>query len=103
MSSTSINPTMAIIPPPPPGMNYIAAMQPSVNLLIITVAFLGMFMPLLIALFLFSSGELRRKPIFILNVLAVLFGIALASLSIWAQVGRFQQLTWICPDAFHGP
>ena len=89
MSATSSNPNMPdipLIPPPPPGLTYIAVIQPSISLLIITVFFLGIFVPLLTALFLLSSRDLRRKPIFVLSVLIVILGIVQASLSIWAQV-----------------
>lgn len=73
-------------PPPPPGLNYIAAIRPSVSLLIISVFFIGMFVPMLAILFFLSSRDLRRKPIFTLSVLVVILGIVNASLSTWAQV-----------------
>ncbi|PFH53348.1 hypothetical protein AMATHDRAFT_137971 [Amanita thiersii Skay4041] len=62
------------IPPPPSGLNYIEAIKPALNLLLIGAIWSAMLLPLLITLFFFSTKELRRKPIFILNVLALLFG-----------------------------
>ncbi|KAG7093929.1 hypothetical protein E1B28_007564 [Marasmius oreades] len=70
----AINP--AFPPPPPEGLAYLAAIRPSLNLLMIGTVFTSLLVPIAVALFVFSTPSLRRKPIFILNVIAVLLGIA---------------------------
>ncbi|KAJ7693216.1 hypothetical protein B0H17DRAFT_839329, partial [Mycena rosella] len=74
------------IPPPPPGLNYIAALKPSVTLLMIGTVWSSMLIPLLIVLLLFSNPRLRRQPIFILNFIAVLAGIVLGIINIYLEV-----------------
>ncbi|KAH9483523.1 Ribosome production factor 2-like protein [Psilocybe cubensis] len=64
-----------VFPPPPPGLNYIAAIQPSLTFLMIGTAWGGVLLPLLVALFYFSTKDTRRRPIFILNVLSILLGL----------------------------
>ncbi|KAF7351322.1 hypothetical protein MSAN_01563700 [Mycena sanguinolenta] len=65
------------IPPPPAGLNYIASLEPSITLLMIGTVWSSMLIPLLIILFAFSSSSIRRRPLFGLNVTAVLLGIIL--------------------------
>ncbi|EKM55046.1 uncharacterized protein PHACADRAFT_173110 [Phanerochaete carnosa HHB-10118-sp] len=74
-----------IVPPPPPGTNYIAAISPTLTYMVVVVMFLGMFIPLLVTLFLLSTRELRHRPIFILNVFNLLFGVAMCSTVIWLE------------------
>ncbi|KAG1752574.1 uncharacterized protein EDB91DRAFT_1293316 [Suillus paluster] len=57
--------------PPPPGLNYIAAIQPAVIDIMIGHTFTVILVPLLIAMFYFSNEHSRRQPIFILNVFTV--------------------------------
>ncbi|KAF7351319.1 hypothetical protein MSAN_01563400 [Mycena sanguinolenta] len=73
-------------PPPPPGLNYIAAIKPSVTLLMIGTVWCSMLIPLLVILFAFSSPSLRRRPLFILNVIAVLIGIVLGIANAYLEV-----------------
>ena len=89
MSEISFSP--GSIPTPPPGLNYIAIIQPSLNFLVIATLFSAMLVPILVALFLFSTPSLRTKPIFILNVISVLFGMVQGTLAIYGQV-RYAQL-----------
>ncbi|TFK37705.1 hypothetical protein BDQ12DRAFT_569585, partial [Crucibulum laeve] len=70
-------------PPPPPGLNYIAAIQPSFNMLMIGTSFSAALIPLLIVLFFFSTKALRRMPIFILNVISILLGISMGILNVY--------------------
>ncbi|KAH9476248.1 hypothetical protein JR316_0011819 [Psilocybe cubensis] len=72
--------------PPPPGLNYIAAIQPSLIFLMIGTSWGGILLPLLVALFYFSTKELRRKPVFILNVLAILLGLFLSIMNAVIEV-----------------
>ncbi|KAF7351321.1 hypothetical protein MSAN_01563600 [Mycena sanguinolenta] len=73
-------------PPPPPGLNYIAAIKPSVTLLMIGTVWCSMLIPLLVILFAFSSPSLRRRPLFILNAIAVLIGIVLGIINAYIEV-----------------
>ncbi|KAF9487796.1 hypothetical protein BDN71DRAFT_1404265 [Pleurotus eryngii] len=67
--------------PPPPGLNYIEAIRPSVTMLMIGSVWSAVLVPLLCVLFFFSTKDLRRKPIFILNVCSILLGIAMGLLN----------------------
>lgn len=62
---------MSAPPPLPPGLNYIAAIQPALIDIMIGHTFTVILVPLLIAMFYFSNKHSRRQPIFILNVLNV--------------------------------
>ncbi|KAJ7157788.1 hypothetical protein C8R46DRAFT_1112969 [Mycena filopes] len=81
-SPTGIN---LVPPPPPPGFNYIAAIKPSLSLLMIGTVWSSMLIPLLVILLLFSNSEMRRKPIFIMNLIAVLAGIVLGAMNVYLE------------------
>ena len=55
----------------PPGMNSMAIISPSLQTLMIGHTFLILLIPLLAALFYYSTPYGRRQPIFILNLLAL--------------------------------
>ncbi|KAJ7157797.1 hypothetical protein C8R46DRAFT_958768 [Mycena filopes] len=74
-----------IPPPPPPGLNYIAAITPSLSLLMIGTVWSSMLIPLLVILLLFSNSEMRRKPLFIMNLIAVLAGIVLGAMNVYLE------------------
>ncbi|GJE96435.1 hypothetical protein PsYK624_126320 [Phanerochaete sordida] len=90
-------------PPPPPGLNYIIAIKSSLVPAATSFVFAGMFVPLIITLFLLSTPRLRRQPIFILNVLSLLFGLTMSSLSISTNIAAmllsFDASTIIVPTA----
>ncbi|PFH46738.1 hypothetical protein AMATHDRAFT_69230 [Amanita thiersii Skay4041] len=67
---------MILPPPPPPGLNYIAFIKPQMNILIIHAIGAAILLPLLVSLFFFSTKRLRRKPVFIFNVISILLGLA---------------------------
>ncbi|PBK77544.1 hypothetical protein ARMSODRAFT_1079546 [Armillaria solidipes] len=73
-------------PPPPAGLNYLAVIRPSLKLLLVCSAWSSALVPLLFALFLFSSRSLRRTPVFILNVVSIIMGLALGILSYYNMV-----------------
>ncbi|KAI0351191.1 hypothetical protein OH77DRAFT_1429988 [Trametes cingulata] len=86
VTETTLSPAAeADFPPPPPGLNYIAAIEPSLNLLLIGTICAAFLVPVAIALFFFSTPVTRRQPIFIMNVLAVLFGLAEGATTIYTQ------------------
>ena len=80
------NSTSFLPPPPPPGMNYIAAIQPSIVFLMIGTIWTGILLPLMVALFFFSSKDTRRKPIFIMNALSLSLGFFLGIFVVCTQV-----------------
>ncbi|KAF7378414.1 hypothetical protein MSAN_00268000 [Mycena sanguinolenta] len=59
----------------PPGWTFIALIEPFLNMLIIATVFSAALVPLLCILLLFSTPQVRRQPIFIMNLLAVIAGI----------------------------
>ena len=74
------------IPPPPPGLNYVAVIDPSLTLLMISLAGASMLIPIGIALFFFSNSTQRKRPVFILNVISVAAGLVQGVLSVYNQV-----------------
>ncbi|KAG1849207.1 hypothetical protein F4604DRAFT_1934996 [Suillus subluteus] len=108
MSSNTTTPSPANIapPPPPPGTNYIAVIQPSLNSIMIGHTFTVILIPLIFALFYFSTPLSRRRPIFILNVIAIILaftaGVMIDSLAVnsfnavsiepMAAIGAFQSI-----------
>jgi hypothetical protein len=69
-------PSVSLPPPPPPGLNYIEAIRPSLNFILVLTPLGAVLIPLIIVLFVFSPPHSRRHPVFILNVLACCSGIA---------------------------
>ena len=76
-----------LFPPPPPGLNYVAAIIPSLTFLLISTICAAMLVPITIVLFTFSNPTLRRTPLFILNTLSLASGLVLGMLSGYNQVG----------------
>lgn len=68
-------------PPPPEGLNYIAAIRPSLNFILVLTPLGAILVPLIITLFFFSSPKSRRHPVFVLNILACCSGICEAALN----------------------
>ncbi|KAF7330913.1 hypothetical protein MVEN_02430900 [Mycena venus] len=79
-SSMSATPTL------PPGVTLIAVITPSLNLLIIGTVWASALVPLLCVLLFFSTPQVRRQPIFIMNLLAVVTGIAIGVLNLQIYV-----------------
>ena len=73
-------------PPPPPGLNYVAAIEPSLIILLIDVTFSSFLVPTLIVMFYFSTRTTRRKPVFIMNVISIVLALALAAINTYNQV-----------------
>ena len=74
------------IPPPPPGLNYIAVIEPLLDLLLIDTILSSFLVPTLITLFYFSTSSSRRQLVFVTNILAIACAIALAIINICNQV-----------------
>ncbi|PFH50975.1 hypothetical protein AMATHDRAFT_3484 [Amanita thiersii Skay4041] len=62
--------------------SMVKLLHPLYTTLIVTCIWSAMLVPLLVALFFFSTRNLRKKPIFIGNLLAILLGMSLASVII---------------------
>jgi hypothetical protein len=75
MSDTSIP------PPPPAGMNYIAAIKPSLTFIMVVTPLGSILVPIIVMLFVFSTAKSRSQWVFQLNVLACCLGIAEAILN----------------------
>ncbi|PFH46140.1 hypothetical protein AMATHDRAFT_156171 [Amanita thiersii Skay4041] len=67
----------AALQPPPPGLNYISVVQPSLGILMVALTGTAVLFPLLVILFFFSTKSLRRKPIFVMNVISIILGLTL--------------------------
>lgn len=80
MSNSTTNP-LSLPPPPPPGLNYIDAIRPSLNFILVLTPLGAALVPLVITLLFFSTPEVRRRPVFILNILACCSGIVEAALN----------------------
>ena len=68
-------------PPPPAGLNYIAAIRPSLNFILVLTPLGAVLVPLILVLFFFSSPRSRRHPVFVFNILACCSGICEAALN----------------------
>lgn len=84
MSATSPLSLMPIPVQLPPAIQ--AQLDAATNLLVIASVFPALLVPIAIALFFFSDSTLRRKPIFILNVLAIMLGLAYGALGMFTVV-----------------
>ncbi|KAG7096007.1 hypothetical protein E1B28_006689 [Marasmius oreades] len=80
MSNTTGSP-LTFPPPPPPGLNYIEAIRPSLNFILVITPLGAALVPLIITLLFFSTPEVRRRPVFILNILACCSGICEAAIN----------------------
>jgi hypothetical protein len=65
-----------VLPAPPLGTNHLSVISQDVTILLMTTMFSSFCVPMLVALFFFSSQHrCRRTPIFYLNVTVLLLGI----------------------------
>lgn len=71
---------------PPEGTNWVAAIVPAVNFLMIGATAGSVEFVMLCALLFFSTSALRRTPIFILNVVALLIGLSASALNVYEEV-----------------
>ncbi|KAJ7204770.1 hypothetical protein GGX14DRAFT_698708 [Mycena pura] len=83
MSMSSSDP--AVIPAPPPGTVWVAEIAPALNFLMIGATMGSALVAMLLALFFFSSASMRRKPVFILNVLGLCLGVAGAITNVYEE------------------
>lgn len=81
ITQSSMSNILDLPPPPPAGLNYIAAIRPSLNFILVLTPLGATLVPLVFTLFHFSSPQTRRHPVFILNVLACCSGICEAAIN----------------------
>ncbi|KAG2125868.1 hypothetical protein BD769DRAFT_1628516 [Suillus cothurnatus] len=74
------------IPLPPPGTNYLATIALSIPFLLTGTVLSSFLIPILIAVLVFSTPQTRRHPIFVLNVLGLLLGLAQGAINIYLEV-----------------
>ncbi|KAK2467153.1 hypothetical protein APHAL10511_000702 [Amanita phalloides] len=82
-STTSLIPTS--VPSPTDTVALVAA---ALNVMLLVTMWSAMLVPLLFALFFFSTRSLRRKPVFFLNVLSILLGLGIGVVCIWYMYNR---------------
>ncbi|KAI0052731.1 hypothetical protein FA95DRAFT_1601761 [Auriscalpium vulgare] len=67
-------------------LNYSEFVTPSITFMMIDSTMGAVLFSMLLALFFFSTPSLTRKPIFVLNVIAVLLGIAYAIVALYVEI-----------------
>ena len=70
---------------------FAKAIRPSVGYVLIGSIFAGTLIPIIIALFYFSTAATRTKPVFVLNVVSLLIGIGIAVWNNRLEVLAFYQ------------
>lgn len=73
---------MNTVPPPPPGLAYLALITPCVKLLMVGTVWAAALVPLLVLLVFFSNSKIRRQPIFLMNVFSVTMGIVVGIVNV---------------------
>ncbi|KAF9225238.1 hypothetical protein BS17DRAFT_765840 [Gyrodon lividus] len=86
MASSSATGAGQAYPPPPPGTNYLVVIDQGLPFLMISATMGAVLFAMFLALLFFSTPSLRLKPIFILNIAAVLVGLAGAVLSVYMEI-----------------
>ncbi|KAI0706021.1 hypothetical protein C8T65DRAFT_652487 [Cerioporus squamosus] len=81
----------------PPALQ--AEFDSLVNVLIVETVFPTLLVPFGICLFMFTKPEIQRKPVFILNVLSIMFGLVFGGIAIATMFltvsGRYVSPEWI--------
>ncbi|KAJ8078441.1 hypothetical protein PM082_012723 [Marasmius tenuissimus] len=85
---------------PDPLALFVEAIRAPLNMLIIGAVWSAALVPLLVILFFWSTPSLRRQPIFIMNVAAVVLGIIVGILDIKLSVGRILNPTQAFPASY---
>lgn len=68
---------------------YLQALDKTLKVIILSSIWLGVSIPLLFALFFFSTSRLRRQPMFIFNVVSICVGIAMGLLNMQTLVRTY--------------
>ena len=86
-------------PSPPPGLNYIAVIEPALTFSLLGAFFGGILIPSFLFLFLFSKPVARRHPVFILNLAIILLGLALAAVNVGQEWSNLVTPTKAVPQS----
>ncbi|KAI0061446.1 hypothetical protein BV25DRAFT_757945 [Artomyces pyxidatus] len=81
--------------PLPLAQHYSAFITPAINFLMIGATMGAALVTMLLALLFFSTPSMARKPVFILNVIAVLLGIANAIVNIYEEIRTLKYPTTV--------
>ncbi|RPD53621.1 hypothetical protein L227DRAFT_616824 [Lentinus tigrinus ALCF2SS1-6] len=81
----------------PPALQ--AEFDSLVNLLVVETVFPTLLIPIAVCLFMFTKPEIQRKPIFVLNVLSIMFGLVFGGFCI-ATVSRTVAGYFVSPQFF---
>ncbi|KAJ3859188.1 hypothetical protein EV359DRAFT_23063, partial [Lentinula novae-zelandiae] len=84
---------------PPPGLNYIAIIEPGVTFSLLGAFFCGMLLPLLVLLLLFSSSTARRHPVFLLNIFIIVLGLGLGAVNVGQEWSNMVTPLVAIPDS----
>ena len=74
----------ALLPPP-----LQAEFDGIVDLLIVETVFPTLLVPIAVCLFMFTKPEIQRKPVFILNVFSIMFGLVFGGIAIATVVSHY--------------
>ncbi|KAI5123487.1 hypothetical protein M0805_008856 [Coniferiporia weirii] len=92
---------MADITSPPPGLNFTAAIYPSLTFILVMTPLGSMLVPVIILLFFFSTPSSRLTPVFVLNILACVLGLLEALLNDALEVKQILEPTETFPQALY--
>ncbi|KAF7332910.1 hypothetical protein MVEN_02396700 [Mycena venus] len=78
---------MSAIPALPPGVTFIPLIKPALYLLIAGTVWAAVLVPLFCVLLFFSTPQIRRQPIFLMNLFAIVMGLVVGAvnLQIWVS------------------
>ncbi|KAJ8595649.1 hypothetical protein M405DRAFT_871734 [Rhizopogon salebrosus TDB-379] len=78
---------------PPPGTVFIVAVQYSLSFLLIAAMMNSFIISILLVMFVFSTTSLRRRPVFILNVITLCLALLAGAFSMYGEIH-----TMLSPD-----
>lgn len=70
----------------PPALQ--AQFDGAIDLVIVETVFPTLLIPIAVCLFMFTNPEIRRKPIFVLNVMSIMLGLVFGGITIATVVRR---------------
>ena len=73
----NVSPTLGPLPP-----SLQTQFDGIVDLLIVETVFPTLLIPMTVCLFMFTRPEIQRKPVFIFNVLSIMFGLVFGGIAI---------------------
>ncbi|KAI0324277.1 hypothetical protein GY45DRAFT_1216088, partial [Cubamyces sp. BRFM 1775] len=71
--------------PPPPGLNYVAVIEPELSLLLLDIVLSSILVPILVIMLYLSTPATRWKPVFVMNVISIILALAYAAVTVYQQ------------------